>query len=189
MVCITPPEARLISLVNQYRRDNNLFPLRASAILMESAQQWADYMASEDYFSHTGPDGSSHQDRAEALGYEGGVGANILYGQPTPEAAFEAWRKSPPHNDNLLSPHYQEIGVALLVEPDWDGQGDVYATAAMELGTGTSALAQTCRGDEIPEQTRPPRPRKKPRNPNPEPEFPQRKQRRLLRRILRRLGR
>lgn len=149
MSCIDTQEAQLIALVNQYRAQQGLLALRPSAILMQSAREWAQFMAEHDYFSHDGPDGSTHDSRARALGYPGSVGANILYGQPDADKAFLAWKNSPPHDANLRSPNYREVGIALAVEPTWSFQGDVYLAASLELGTGQSAPAEVC-GTEPP---------------------------------------
>lgn len=148
MTCITDSEMGLLDLVTQFRAQHGLPPLRPSAILMESAHQWAEFMASNDYFAHDGSYGSTHTSRAHDLGYPASawVGANILFGQPDADKAFAAWKNSPPHRDNMLGRSYTEIGVALGVEPGWDMQGDVYLAASMELGTGTTTAAERCTG-------------------------------------------
>lgn len=120
MSCITDAEMRLLDLVMQLRQEHGLHPLKPSEILMRSAQQWAEFMANHDYFGHDSPTlGTTHTERAHGLGYprDAWVGGNILYGQPDADAAFAAWRDSPPHRDNMLSDQYTEIGVALGVEP------------------------------------------------------------------------
>ena len=48
MTCITEAEADLLALVNQFRAQHSLPALRPSAILMQSAQAWAEYMAAND---------------------------------------------------------------------------------------------------------------------------------------------
>lgn len=158
-------EQRLVTLVNQHRAMHNRLALRPSAILMTSAYQHAHDMADNDYFSHTGRNGSTHTSRAHDLGYDPTtwVGGNILYGQPDADAAFLAWKNSPPHNDNMLSANYREIGVAVAVEPTWDFTNDVYLAASMELGTGTSVLPKTCGAGTGTSQ--PPRPPGKQRPP------------------------
>lgn len=183
-----------MNLVATFRVANGLPALIPSAILMQSARDWATWMAENDYFAHDGPGGTTHTSRAHLWGYpsDAWVGGNILYGQPDADAAFNAWKNSPPHRDNMLSPAYKEIGVALGVEPTWDFQGDVYLAASMELGTGQSEPAEVCGSDPpAPAPVRPPRPPKAhlPKAKPPRPPKRRRKQhgiKRILRQIVNR---
>lgn len=38
---------------------------------------------------------------------------NIAYGYHSADTVFEAWRLSPGHNVNMLSPNYRAIGIGL----------------------------------------------------------------------------
>ncbi|NEP07952.1 MAG: CAP domain-containing protein, partial [Okeania sp. SIO4D6] len=69
-------------------------------------------MALQDFFDHTGLDGSSAGDRIETTGYDFSAWAeNIAVGYLTPEAVVEGWMNSPGHRANILDPNLQEIGV------------------------------------------------------------------------------
>lgn len=68
-------------------------------------------MARHDYFSHTGRNGSSVEDRTRAAGYPHAAGENLAAGQETAEDAVEAWLESPGHCVNIMWPHYRTIGI------------------------------------------------------------------------------
>jgi uncharacterized protein YkwD len=106
-------EARIAALVNQERAHAGLAPLAANPVLAQAAESYAADMAAEDFFSHTGADGSDHIRRTEAAGYVDWsfLGENLAAGQPTPERVVAAWMKSPTHRANVLAPDAREIGI------------------------------------------------------------------------------
>lgn len=66
-------------------------PLAFNANLNSSARSHNDDMTAAHYFSHTGSDGSTSDDRIRATGYVPGAdGENIAYGFPTALATFNA---------------------------------------------------------------------------------------------------
>ncbi|MBI2895302.1 MAG: CAP domain-containing protein [Deltaproteobacteria bacterium] len=108
-------ERAFLDLLNQYRRDNGLGELVATLTLNTAADRHAFDMASNDWFDHTGSDGSSPSDRCAWAGYPGGCGENLAAGYQTARDAFEGWRSSPGHNANMLESDYAAVGVALEV--------------------------------------------------------------------------
>jgi Ca2+-binding RTX toxin-like protein len=104
--------AQVVALTNQFRAENGLAPLALNAELSNTAQFHSQDMASQDYFSHTGKNGSSPWDRAEMFGYGmTAMGENIAAGQRTPAAVVEGWKNSPGHRANMLNASFTEIGV------------------------------------------------------------------------------
>jgi uncharacterized protein YkwD len=105
--------SRVVELVNAERSRNGLAPLWQNDALTRAAEGYAAYMASADFFSHTGPDGSTVASRAAASGYAGWswLGENIAAGQSTADQVFQAWMNSPGHRANILSPKAREIGI------------------------------------------------------------------------------
>lgn len=102
----------VVELTNQYRKANGLTALAIDLDLVEAAQQHSQTMATLDFFSHTGLDGSLPWDRAISAGYESRiVGENIAAGYTTPAAVVDGWINSPDHRANILDPNYNEIGV------------------------------------------------------------------------------
>ena len=105
-------EQRVIDLTNAERAKQGLASLKANAELNRAADEHAEDMATQDYFSHTGLDGSSPGDRMADEGYQTRAwGENIAWGQKTPEAVVSAWMNSPGHRANILNGNFTEIGV------------------------------------------------------------------------------
>ncbi|WP_348541605.1 CAP domain-containing protein [Streptomyces sp. MZ04] len=105
------PEAKVIALVNKERDKAGCSPLTKNAELTEAAHDYNEVMAETGVLSHTGPDGSTPQSRAEAAGYTAYVGENIAEGYPDAESVMEGWMDSPGHRANILNCDYKEIGV------------------------------------------------------------------------------
>ena len=80
------------------------------------AAQHANDMATNDFFSHTAPDGSTPAQRVTRAGYRWRMtGENIAGGQLSAEAAVAGWIKSPGHCENLMNAGFTEMGVAAAV--------------------------------------------------------------------------
>lgn len=105
-------EARVVELTNNFRAQNGLPPLTVNVQLTATAETHSQNMAVQDFFSHTGLNGSQPSDRVKASGYNYTfVGENIGAGYSTPEEAVQGWLNSPGHRANILNPNYQEIGI------------------------------------------------------------------------------
>lgn len=69
-------------------------------------------MNENDYFSHTGLDGSSFADRIRGTAYEGSPGGeNIALGYSNEEQVFNAWKKSEGHCKNMMNGKFTDIAV------------------------------------------------------------------------------
>ncbi|MDO9359524.1 MAG: CAP domain-containing protein [Polaromonas sp.] len=118
-------QARVLALVNAARArprncGNKAFaaapPLRLNPLLYEAASVHAADMAQHSYFSHTGRDGSTVDTRATRAGYTWQViGENIAAGQTTADIAMQGWLASPGHCVNIMSPAFEEMGTAFVV--------------------------------------------------------------------------
>lgn len=103
---------QVLALTNQFRSQNGVAPLTLNIELNATALGHSQDMALQDYFSHTGKDGSAPWDRAKEVGYETRtMGENIAAGYSTPEAVVEGWKNSSGHRANLLNPNFTELGV------------------------------------------------------------------------------
>jgi Ca2+-binding RTX toxin-like protein len=102
----------VLRLTNEFRAQNGLAPLTANLELNAAAQGHSEDMANQDYFSHTGSDGSSVQERAQRVGYEAGlILDNIAVGNGTPKGTVDQWIDSPGHLAQLVNPNFTELGV------------------------------------------------------------------------------
>jgi len=114
---------RVVDLTNAQRAQAGLPALRLNAKLSAAAYVHSRDMALNDYFNHTGFDGSKVTDRISAQGYHYlNAGENIAAGYATPEAVVEGWMKSPGHRANILYPDVKEIGVGFYFLPNDVGQ-------------------------------------------------------------------
>jgi uncharacterized protein YkwD len=87
--------------------------LKWNAKLETAALLHSQDMASQNYFSHTGKNGSQPWDRMTAAGYVWRAAAeNIAAGQPDLLSVMDGWVKSPGHCANLMSAAYTEVGMA-----------------------------------------------------------------------------
>ncbi len=109
-------ESTLLSLINQERNGQGLPSYSSDSRLVAAARGHSADMACNEFFSHTGSDGSSSGDRATAQGYSWSwVGENIFAGSSaTPQDAFDWWMNSGPHRANLLNSNYQDIGIGYV---------------------------------------------------------------------------
>ena len=105
-------ENRVIELTNQERRKRGLSPLRHNNKLAAAAQKYSRHMATHNFLSHRGKDGSTVGDRIKAQGYRFSTWAeNIAKGHRTPEDVVRGWMNSSGHRRNILNPRLREIGV------------------------------------------------------------------------------
>ena len=117
---------RVLELVDQARATprycgdrafNAARPVRWNDALAAASRLHAEDMARNNYFSHSGRDGSDPAQRVERAGYKyRSTGENIAAGQMNPEDAVAAWIKSPEHCANVMNPAFTEMGVAYAVD-------------------------------------------------------------------------
>lgn len=125
-------ESTLIGLINQERQSRGMGMLSPQSQLTTAARNHSADMACNDFFSHTGSDGSLPWDRISAQGYSySAVAENIFAGSSSAQAAFDAWMNSPGHRDNMLNASYTEIGIGYRY---WaDSSYSAYTTAVFAL--------------------------------------------------------
>jgi len=106
------------AIINQYRKEKGLKPLRLNAELTKAAKAHSRDLAKWDRISHYGSDGSNPWDRVKRTGYKARLAAeNVGTGQISFKEVMRGWKKSPGHNKNLLLPDAQHMGIALVHDP------------------------------------------------------------------------
>ena len=104
---------RVLELTNIERSKLGFSPLTFNTQLLNAAATHSQNMALQDFFSHTGKDGSSLASRISATGYQFSVAAeNIAAGSSTPEQVVSSWMNSSGHQANILNPNLKEIGIS-----------------------------------------------------------------------------
>jgi hypothetical protein len=136
--CPTAFEQEVVLLVNQERATRGISPLALDDRLLAAAQGHALDMATNNFMSHTGSDGSSARDRIVAAGYTGpSWGENVAAGFFSPASVVSAWMGSSGHRANILNPSFEHIGVGWAYGP-----GTTYGNyQAQSFGGGTTLVA------------------------------------------------
>lgn len=81
--------------------------------LAQAADAHAKDMAAKDYFDHVSQDGTTMGERVTRAGYTWStVGENIAAGQSSVQEVVTAWRNSPGHCANLMSPNFRHVAVS-----------------------------------------------------------------------------
>lgn len=108
-------EAEVLGLVNQRRAQAGLGPLSIEPRLERAAKDYAKVLADNDWFSHTGPDGSTLVSRVEAAGFPFTVqvGEVLAWGSNgwPPADIVQAWMESPSHREQIMGTVYARAGV------------------------------------------------------------------------------
>lgn len=107
-----------VRLINEYRASRGLGPLSIDDKLMNIATTHAHLMASMDKMAHVLPGEGSFQQRIAAGGFQASMAAeNVAAGQDSLQDVFDAWRRSPGHNANMLLSGISKMGIALAIQP------------------------------------------------------------------------
>jgi uncharacterized protein YkwD len=114
-VALDQEEQRFLELLNQHRANNGRAPVVACTSLNRAAQLHSEDMRDQDYFDHSGLDGSSPGSRACDACFEScqstGFGENIAAGNSDAESTFNQWLNSSGHNANMLRESYVVVGL------------------------------------------------------------------------------
>lgn len=106
------PQDEILRLTNVERQKAGCGPLLFDASLTAAAQAHSADMATNNYFSHTGLNGSTHISRARAAGWpNSSVSENIAAGSTTPAATIQMWMNSSGHRANILDCGSTHLGV------------------------------------------------------------------------------
>jgi len=114
-----------LAAVNQARSVNRICgttpygpapPVSWSENLAMAAYLHSEDMALNNFFSHTGSDGSSPGQRISRQGYPWRTyGENIAVGYPTVPSVIQGWLGSEGHCRNMMDPDFTEIGAGYAV--------------------------------------------------------------------------
>ena len=112
---ITAMEDEVTSLINKERSKAGCGTVKTDERMRAAGRAHSADMAKNDYFSHTGRDGSSFVDRLARAGYpkDSAAGENIAYGYSTAQAVVTGWMNSEGHRRNILNCSAKSTGVGL----------------------------------------------------------------------------
>lgn len=115
-VTLNADEAR--DMINTYRKQKGLKPLKLHPKLAEAARRHSRDLSRHDTISHRGSDGSDPWERVKGTGYKARLAAeNVGVGQVSLAEVFKGWQDSPGHNENLLLADATHMGIALIQDP------------------------------------------------------------------------
>lgn len=118
--------AALVDLTNEARVSSSLSPLTINEDLTLAAQLKASDMASKGYFSHNSPEGTTPWYWIGVSGYKFiYAGENLAVDFSYSKDVNDAWLASTSHRDNILSPNFTEIGIA-IAEGEFEGKETTY---------------------------------------------------------------
>ena len=107
----------MLQSLNVLRAQKSLTPLTMCAPLTRAAQNYAATMANKNFFSHTGKDGSTMDERIQKAGYNwknskvaSVVAENIAAGQISVREVMVSWRNSKGHYKNMMNPQLAHVG-------------------------------------------------------------------------------
>jgi uncharacterized protein YkwD len=117
---IAEMEAQIRQQINEIRQQNGLNSLQNNEKLAQVARNYSQLMARDNFFSHTGSDGSTLAQRVRSARiFYIMVGENLFTStnipQPVP-LAVHGWMKSPGHRENILRPVFTQTGVGIWRE-------------------------------------------------------------------------
>lgn len=106
---------KIADLVNQDRANHGLPDLDLNPSLNLAAQLKALDMVEKNYFAHISPDGVKpwHWFRVSGYSYTY-AGENLAVGFTSAAELEKSWMDSPEHRANILSPHYSDLGLAVV---------------------------------------------------------------------------
>lgn len=105
----------LLQVINQDRGQNGVLPLADNLELDRAAMAKAEDILAQGYFAHISPQGAVPWDFIKSEGYDYAyAGENLALNYTNPLELEKDFLASPAHRDNLLSPAYSEIGIAVL---------------------------------------------------------------------------
>jgi hypothetical protein len=107
--------AEVIRLTNDKRVSAGLSPLSQNSTLDMAALAKGQDMLSKGYWAHFAPDGTSPWSFFNQFGYKYKyAGENLARDFSSADGAVSAWMNSATHKENILNPHYREIGIGVV---------------------------------------------------------------------------
>ncbi len=112
----------LLAHTNHHRTAHGLPIFLHNSKLETGAQNKANHMIANDYWSHIAPDGTTPWFFFDQAGYAYLVaGENLAYGFDTSLGVVNGWMASQSHKDNILLPAFEEIGFGIANSTNFQG--------------------------------------------------------------------
>lgn len=142
----------VVRATNEKRVSAGLKPLVYNEKLADAARRKAANMFSENYWAHNSPSGKTPWVWFNDAGYKYVyAGENLAKDFGSTDRMMEAWMASPTHKENIVSPKYSEIGIA--VTPGSIGGQDTVLVVQLfgtQNGGSVAPVAQAPKESEAP---------------------------------------
>ncbi len=107
--------SQVVEKTNQQRLQQGLPPLVVNEKLNQAALAKAQHIFTHQYWAHISPDGAEPWDFIKEAEYQyQAAGENLARDFSNSDDMMAAWMASPTHKENIVSPKYEEIGVAVV---------------------------------------------------------------------------
>lgn len=108
----------VLSIINRYRAEGGLAPLKLNEELTEIACVRAEEIAWSGDHDHTRPNLQSCFSLMRDNGFGTGLaGENIGWGFADSDSVCEAWKASETHYENIMNPEFTETGIGIAADP------------------------------------------------------------------------
>lgn len=129
----------LLEVTNQDRIKVGLKPLEINSKLSEAALAKANHILQNNYFAHTSPAGIQPWDFIKKTGFKYlYAGENLALNYTSAYELEQDFLQSLPHRENLLSPLFSEVGIA-VVPGIYQGQSAIVTVQIFASGAETLA--------------------------------------------------
>lgn len=116
-------EKEIADILDEYRKANGLRPFLSYSELSQTARTRAMEIAYSYRHNHSRPTNASW--RTAYNSNLGTCGENIAAGQENAQAVMDAWKNSSSHNENMLNPDFDSVGIGVFVRVDCVESGEV----------------------------------------------------------------
>jgi hypothetical protein len=139
---------QVLADTNQERARLGLEPLQINEKLSQAAIAKAQHMFSEQYWSHSSPDGVQPWSFIKNAGYVYKyAGENLARDFDSTGEMMVAWMNSPTHKENIINPNFTQIGLA-VVNGTLNGFNTTLVVQ-MFAAPGAAEIGQTPRGESL----------------------------------------
>lgn len=121
--------------------------------LSAAAQQKAQDMANNNYWSHISPAGATPWKFIDQSGYKyRAAGENLAYGFSNSDEVIRGWMNSREHRSNLLNSAYQNVGFGVVQAASFQGKPKQTIVVAMygQPTTDSNGFAPSVTGNDLP---------------------------------------
>lgn len=113
----------VLEIINAYRAEGGLPPLKLNEELTEIACVRAEEIAWSGDHDHTRPNLESCFSLMRENGFSSGLaGENIGWGFDSAETVCQAWKDSETHYENIMNPDFTETGIGIAADPKENGK-------------------------------------------------------------------